>query len=512
MYFPKADRKAWEGFIPFYNLIVMSKIIKRPWWWCLLMIFPGVNIIMHMVYSSNLATVFNRRELSEQAFAILLPFIAFPMWANKPESRFVGQIDRTLPQNKKSTMREWGDAIVFAVVAASLIRTYFLEAFTIPTGSMEKSLLIGDFLFVSKAAYGPKVPQTPLSIPFFHHSIPGTNIPSYLEWLELPYKRLPGLGNVERNDIVVFNYPEGDTVLTEFQSSRSYEQVVRDQVAMLRQRDAQRGIATRPTSVYDNFARKTLKQNMEYTVRPIDKREHYIKRCVAVPGDTIFIEGAKLFINGSEAYIPNDFQYKYKITSTQPFSPEKMKSDMDVNLQDFYEASAEKPNTHLYILPLTLSKMEAMEKFASVESVEIFAAQKGVHPAREYFPNSYDYDWTPDFFGPLVVPKKGATVDINFLTMPLYHRIISVYEGHSIQETKDGYLIDGVLQHTYTFEMDYYFMMGDSRHNSMDSRFWGFVPENHIVGKAAFIWLSLDPEKSLFNGKIRFDRMFSIPE
>jgi signal peptidase I len=510
MLFPKAGRKAWEGLIPLYNFFVLSRIIQRPWWWCLLLILPGVNIIMLMVYNSNLATVFGKRELGEQAFAVLLPFIAFPAWANKPEMKFIGQIDRSLLKNKKGPAREWGDAIVFAIVAASIIRTYFLEAFTIPTGSMEKSLLIGDFLFVSKMAYGPKVPQTPLSIPFFHHSIPSSTVPSYLEWIELPYQRLPGFGKVERNDIVVFNYPEGDTVLLEYQSQRSYEQVVRDQVYLLRQRDAERGIAERPLSVYENYARRTIKEQMPYVVRPVDKREHYIKRCVALPGDELKVEGAKLYINGETAFIPNDFQYKFNITSTRPLNKQLMKDSFDVNLQDFQgQQLGEK---FMYNFPLPLSEMEAVEKLASVESVEIDVTPSGESPNRMFFPNSYDYDWSPDFFGPITIPAKGTTVALNAHSLPLYKRIITVYEGHSLQEKDGNIFIDGELATDYTFAMDYYFMMGDSRHNSADSRFWGFVPENHIVGEAAFIWMSLDPEKGWFDGKIRFDRMFTIPE
>jgi signal peptidase I len=510
MLFPKAGRKSWEGLIPFYNFFVLSKIVERPWWWCLLLILPGVNIIMLMVYNSNLATTFGKRELGEQIFAVLLPFIAFPIWANKPEMKFIGNIDRSLPKYRKGPLREWGDAIVFAIVAASIIRTYFLEAFTIPTGSMEKSLLIGDFLFVSKIAYGPKVPQTPLSIPFFHHSIPGSTIPSYLEWIKLPYNRLPGFGDVERNDIVVFNYPEGDTVILEYQSQLSYEQAVREQVNMLIQRDAQRGIAQRSTKIYENFARRTIKEQMPYTVRPVDKREHYIKRCVAVPGDEIFIEGAKLHINGETANIPNDFQYKYNITSTKPLDREVMKDEFNVNYQDFSPGTFD--GKYHFNFPLTLAKMQQLEQLPEVESVEIDAIPAGLKQNRVFFPNSFDYDWSPDFFGTLTVPAAGTTVAINTKSLPLYKRIISVYEGHSLQE-KDGKIyIDGELATEYTFAMDYYFMMGDSRHNSADSRFWGFVPANHIVGEAAFIWLSLDPEKGLFDGKIRFDRMFTIPE
>ena len=505
--FPKAGRKSWEGLIPGYNFYVVTKITQKPWWWVFLLIFPGINILMLMVFNSVLASSFGKRDKKSQIYAIFLPFIAFPQWGNQ-DVEFVGPIDRTV--YKKTTMREWGDAIVFAVIAASIIRTYFLEAFTIPTGSMEKSLLIGDYLFVSKMAYGPKMPETPLSIPFFHHSVPGNKVQSYLEWIKLPYYRLPGFGDVERNDIVVFNYPEGDTVLLQYQSERSYNQVVRDEIYRMKQNEVMGGRELRSDQYYNKLARKLIKDNLEYTVRPVDKREHYIKRCVAVPGDEIYVEHGKLHINGETAYIPTEFQYRYRVRSSSFLNKKILKDKLNINYQDIQASQTE--DGYLYYVPMTLRAAKKMEEFGSVSEVTLDVSQKKMSPILHIFPNSSQYNWTEDYWGPLVVPKKGTSVELNATNIPFYERIISVYEGHKLNVKEDGTYIDDELANNYTFEMDYYFLMGDSRHNSADSRFWGFVPENHVVGKAAFIWLSLDPELGWFDGRIRFSRLFSIPE
>jgi signal peptidase I len=528
--FPKAGRKSWEGLIPFYNFYVVTKITQKPWWWTTLLIFPGVNVLMLMVFNSNLATVFGKRELKEQALAVLFPFIMFPVWG-KGEIKFIGQVDRS--KLKKSAAREWGDAIVFAVIAASIIRTYFLEAFTIPTASMEKTLLIGDYLFVSKMAYGPKIPQTPLSFPFAHHTLPATEIPSYLKWMELPYGRLPGFGDVDRNDIVVFNYPEGDTVTVELQSNMSYNQLMRNYEILYGEKNARKyiweGIPTgqqntpgtknlermfRNMGITEGRSQKIIREGYDMTIRPVDKREHYIKRCVAVPGDKIIIENAKLSINGETAYIPPSFQYNYIIESRALLNQNLIKDNLDINLQDSdpRRSLISQPDPYIYELPMTLESQSTMNGYNSVDAVDINMHFKQVSYEGSIFPNQSESDWSVDNWGPLSVPSKGETVDLNLANLPFYERIIKVYEGHNLHLADGQIFIDNEAATTYTFEMDYYFMMGDNRHNSADSRFWGFVPENHIVGRAAFIWLSLDPEKTLFDGGIRFNRMFSIPE
>lgn len=526
--FPKIGRKAWEGLIPGYNFYVVAKVCQKPWWWVLLLIFPGVNVLMLMVFNSNLATIINKRSLKEQALAVLFPFVMFPKWGLE-DIKHVGPIDRS--KYKKSTGREWGDALIFAIVAASIIRTYFLEAFTIPTASMEKTLLIGDYLFVSKMAYGPKVPQTPLSFPFAHHTLPLVNIPSYLDWMELPYHRLPGFGEVERNDIVVFNYPEGDTVAVELQSNMSYNQLLRNYEALFGAEKARKfiweGISpklyqSQPTNnllgmlqrmgMNQAQATKIVKEGYDMTVRPVDKREHYIKRCVAVPGDEIHIKNAKLFINGETAYIPPAFQYNYVISAKSSLNKSILKDKLDVNLQDSEYSEYATNAGYFYNLPLTLEALNTMESWSTIERVDIDMKLPETSVERSIFPNQPTTNWTRDNWGKLTVPAAGTTVELNLMNLPYYERIIDVYEGHDLRIDGDQILIDGEVANSYTFEMDYYFMMGDNRHNSADSRFWGFVPENHIVGKAAFIWLSLDKERTLFDGKIRFSRMFSIPE
>jgi signal peptidase I len=529
--FPKANRKAWEGLIPGYNFYILTKIIQKPWWWTLLLIFPGVNVLMLMVFNSNLATVFNKRELKDQVLAILFPFVMFPLWGRE-DLKFVGPIDRT--KVKKSSYREWGDAIVFAVIAASIIRTYFLEAFTIPTASMEKTLLIGDYLFVSKMAYGPKIPQTPLSFPFAHHTLPLTEIPSYLEWMKLDYRRLPGFGDVERNDIVVFNYPEGDTVTVELQSNMSYNQLHRIYALYFGQENARKFIWDGIPGKFHNTpqvnglkgflqnfdmtegrAQKIIREGFDMTIRPVDKREHYIKRCVAVPGDEIFIKNSKLFINGETAYIPPAFQFNYIVSSEAQLNSKLLKERMDIYLSDSNPLRSQQnpnPPPYIYQLPMTLDAVTQMEGYGSVNSVNINMHPHEISQEGSIFPNQPTTDWTIDNWGKLTVPMAGETVELNLETLPYYDRIISVYEGHDLAIQNGKIIIDGMEANSYTFEMDYYFMMGDNRHNSADSRYWGFVPEDHIVGRAAFIWLSLDPEYTLFDGKIRWDRMFSIPE
>lgn len=350
-------------------------------------------------------------------------------------------------KKKKSAAREWFDALLFAVIAASLIRWLLLEPFTIPTASMEKSLLVGDFLFVSKMHYGTRVPQTIIQMPLTHQKIWGTDIPSYSEAVRLPYYRLPGFTDVKRNDVVVFNYP------VEF----------------------------------------------EY---PVDLKTNYIKRAVGIPGDVIEIRDTQVYINGEPGENPEHMQFSYDVLTNRPLNA------------DFFDRFGINPDSYYpfrdnsgYMVFATQEMVENLEKSPAISSVTLRASQKG-QPDPNIFPEGSNYEWNKDFYGPLEIPAEGWTIDMTEENIIKYGFTIQHYEGHDNVEVKPNeILIDGQKIDTYTFQQDYYFMMGDNRHDSLDSRFWGFVPEDHIVGKAWFLWLSLEKHKTMFN-KIRWDRFF----
>ena len=382
---------------------------------------------------------------------------------------------------KKSVAREWTDAIIFAVVAASIIRIFMVEAYTIPTSSMEKSLLVGDFLFVSKLSYGPKNPQTPIAFPFVHHTMPLSKYAkSYSEIIHLPYYRFPGFSKVKRNDVVVFNYPDGDTVALKMQN-QSYYALVR------------------------NFGHEAVWNNPyefgKITSRPVDKRENYIKRCLAIAGDTLEIRDKLVYINGKQADIPENSQFKYIVTTDGSPVSKRVIDKLDITEQ------IETTDQGDYVLTLTSQGVEKIKALPNVKEVRPVIQPKGYWNP-DIFPYDSTYVWNVDNFGPLYIPKAGVTVALSTKNLPLYSRIIEAYELNKL-EVKDGRIyINGKESNSYTFRMNYYWMMGDNRHNSADSRYWGFVPEDHVVGKAVFVWLSLDSNKSLFGGKIRWNKLF----
>ena len=387
---------------------------------------------------------------------------------------------RGIEREQRSKFIEWVDALIFAVIAATLIRMFFIEAFTIPTSSMEKTLLVGDYLFVSKVSYGPKLPNTPLSFPFAHHTMPLTkSTKSYLEWLKLPYKRLAGLSDINRNDIVVFNFPEGDTVVVQIQDQSYY--------ALIRQ-----------------LGRNYLWNNYDIVVRPVDKRENYIKRCIAIPGDTLKVIHSQLYINGKKS--PNfrkKLQYNYLIVTNGTRINPKVLEKLDIAKDDIHLYSNSK-----YELPLTIENVKKIKKFTNVKSVTKIEKPKE-YVADYVFPHSTEYKWNEDNYGELIIPKKGVTIKLTLKNLPFYERLISLYENNDLKVKDNKIYINQTEASEYTFKMNYYFMMGDNRHNSADCRFWGFVPEDHIVGKAVFIWLSLDKDKR-FLKKIRWRRMFRM--
>ncbi len=401
---------------------------------------------------------------------------------------------------KQSTLVEWIDAVIFAVIVATIIRMFFIEAYTIPTSSMEKSLLVGDYLFVSKVAYGPKIPNTPVSFPFAHHTLPGTkNTKSYLEWVKWPYKRLKGLGEIERNDVVVFNFPAGDTVIVGHENPDYYTQL-RQAVSTLKNNDIRSGNAPQSDELYLQTARNYFKQQVEIISRPVDKRENYIKRCVAVAGDTIVSIDGQLYINGKPQEEIGKVQFNYKIkTDGRLFNSRKLEK-MNVSKDEIVRRGS------VYTIPLTDEKAAELKQAGNVVSMEKCNYGRDVY--EDVFPFDSTYNWNRDNFGPLIVPQKGQSVKLNLKTLPLYQRIISTYEENEVSVKDSSIYINGELADSYTFTMNYYWMMGDNRHRSADSRYWGYVPEDHVVGKASMIWLSLDKDKTFFN-KIRWKRILN---
>ncbi|MBL4585465.1 MAG: signal peptidase I [Flavobacteriales bacterium] len=410
---------------------------------------------------------FGKHKFYHRALAVSVGIFYLPYIALSKSSVYTHPDKQKRPKN--STATEWADAIVFAVIAATLIRLFVIEAYTIPTSSMEKSLLVGDFLFVSKVSYGPRIPNTPLAFPFAHHTMPLLGGKSYLEWIKLPYWRLPGYTTIKNNDVVVFNYPmEG------FASNDSID-----------------AISNRVN-------------------RPVDKRENYIKRCVGISGDKLEVIERVLYINGEPAEKPEDMQYSYNVkTDGTGFNPKVLKK------YDITEGGRVS-NSGDFTLTMTNEAMEAISKFKNVKNVAPSIAKKGVY-AEYIFPNSdpdlqsnknKKFFWNVDNFGPVIIPKKGDTVKLTMENMAIYERVIDFYEDNDFELRGDTIFINGVETDSYTFKMAYYFMMGDNRHNSADGRFWGFVPEDHTVGKAVFIWLSIDKN----GGGIRWNRLFSFIE
>ncbi len=377
------------------------------------------------------------------------------------------------------TCYEWVNAIVFATVVASLVHLFVFQMYVIPTSSMEKSLLVGDYLYVSKMTYGPQMPNTPLSFPFVHHTMPfSQKRRSFSEAIKWPYHRLKGLRKIRRNDVVVFNFPAGDTVLLENQSATYYD--------VLRGYEASYGTAEGRRRLYD-----------EYTVihRPVDKRENYIKRCVAIAGDTLRVVDGRVYVNGAPQEPIPGIQFSYVAQTTAPFSKQAL------NRLGVTEFSG---NGSVYYLFLTEEAAAQIAEMSNVVSLRRYVYP----PNNEVFPQWSLSNWSQDNYGPIWVPKRGMTVPLTVENLPLYRRIIEVYEGHALEVDGKTIRIDGEPATDYTFKMDYYWMMGDNRHNSADSRFWGFVPEDHIVGKASFIWFSRDREEGSFPMNIRWSRLF----
>jgi len=403
-------------------------------------------------------------------------------------------------EGKNSKAVEWLDAIIFAVIAVTLINIYLFQNYKIPTGSMEKSLLIGDHLFVSKVSYGPRIPNTPLAFPFSQHTLPFTkSTPSFLEWIKWPYKRIAGLGEVKNGDPVVFNFPEGDTVIIE-QSNSSYYAIVRQNAYYLMDKDRADGVELKSEAQYTNIARNLIKKNYHVVSRPVDRTDNYIKRCVAIHGDKFQVKDGMVYINDKMQDKPENLQFIYFITTNGTPLNSSSLSKMGIYKSDVMNIGGGR-----YQIPLTDANAKKLKELSYVVSVERYISQPEFNP--DIFPHSADYGWSLDNFGPFVIPEKDATVELNTTNLCLYKRLIETYENNKLEVKDSTIFINGEVAKSYTFKMDYFFMMGDNRHMSLDSRYWGLVPMDHVVGKPLFIWLSLDKEKS-FPSNIRWNRMF----
>ena len=407
----------------------------------------------------------------------------------------------------------WVDALVFALVAVYFINLFFFQNYVIPSSSLEKSLLTGDYLFVSKVSYGPRIPETPLTMPLTQHTLPLVNVKSYVEWPHWDYRRVKGLGNVKLNDIVVFNYPAGDTLCNEerYQANDYYQMVYSIGDQILEQNGQQQDVRVLNPLQQRRYFEKVYAAGRNYILnmpgeygdiisRPTDRRENYVKRCVGLPGQTLQIKNRIVYLDGKANKEPDNVQYTYKM---------KLKGEFPIDLAD--ELGITNEDLLMYnqsgVIPLTKKAYLALKANKNlVESISINAdaIYGDLYPLNAYT------GWTRDNYGPVWIPKKGKSIQLNLKNLPIYERCIKVYEGNDLKVDSQGNIfINGKLAKSYTFKLDYYWMMGDNRHNSADSRYWGFVPEDHIVGKPIFIWWSHSPDHPGFSG-IRWNRLFNF--
>ncbi|MFZ2429875.1 MAG: signal peptidase I [Lutibacter sp.] len=451
----KAGRKSWEAIVPVYNAIVLLKILKRPIWWIILLFIPIINLLMFPVIWVETVRSFGKYKTTDSVLAVLtLGFYIYYL-------NYIADVNYVEDRSLKSRTEvgEWVSSIVFAIVAATLVHTYFMQPYTIPTSSLEKSLLVGDFLFVSKFHYGARTPMTVIAAPMVHDSLPFMKAKSYLKVPHLPYFRLPGFENIKRNEIVVFNWPV-DTV---------------------------------------RFFRDKSKIHVD---KPIDKKSNYVKRCVGIPGDSLEIKEGYIYINGEKTVLPDRAlpQYIHKVvTDGQQLSPAALKRYNVTEGQFFGD---------YYMLNLTDENAGKLKSNPLVKSVTKLLSPKGEYDA-SVFPHNSQYAWSIDNYGPIYIPEAGKTVELNAKSLPFYKRIIEEYENNNLTTNGDEIFINGKLATTYTFKQDYYWMMGDNRHNSEDARYWGYVPFDHVVGKPVFIWFSWDTNGEGIAQKIRWERVFT---
>jgi len=504
--FEKAGQPPIHAFIPGLNFMTWCKIIGRPQWWAALLLIPIVNIFILAGMNVDMVRSFGKYSFWDAALAVVYAPISYFMIGANKEAKYLGptivlekaymeqmrlakegkddrEYRKLVANNpyKKGGGREWAEAVIFAVFAAAFIRMFLIEAFVIPTSSMEGSLLVGDFLFVSKAHYGIRTPMTVLQVPLVHNTIPFIGSESYTKTPSLGYHRLPAIETVDRNDPVVFNYPAGDSTIIGPSRNYSLEDLRRY------------GALDDP-----RFA------NSQVRVRPVDKRDHYIKRCIALPGDKMEIKDKQVYINDKAVENPSKLQFRHQvILNGGSINIDKLE-DWGVSLAET-RATQNQGDQRIYALTdQQVEKIKAMDPKFQV--VPIPSEPPRADILFPHDPKNFS-GWTNDNFGPITIPKKGVTVTITPNNIELYRRVITAYEGHTLAIQNGRILIDGQPTTTYTFAQDYFWMMGDNRHNSEDSRVWGYVPEDHIVGKPLFIWFSTK-NGSIWNG-INWGRIFT---
>ena len=402
----------------------------------------------------------------------------------------------------------WVDALVFALVAVYFINLFFFQNYVIPSSSLEKSLLTGDYLFVSKVSYGPRIPQTPLTMPLTQHTLPMIECKSYIEWPQWDYRRVAGFGKVQLNDIVVFNYPAGDTLCSapKYQAMDFYRLCYEFGYQMYPNRPDPDSLNYEMRQKYFSAiyqgGRDYIVQNQaefgEVMTRPADRRENYVKRCVGLPGQTLQIKNHIVYLDGKANKEPDNVQYTYRMKLKQSIPDELMK-ELGITMEDLMSLNT------LGYMPMTKHAVETLKQQGYVDSIELNTEAE----EWDIYPLNGNKHWTRDNYGPVWIPEKGKSLQLTLDNLPVYERCIRTYEGNTLEVRDDKIFINGQEAKEYTFKMDYYWMMGDNRHNSLDSRYWGFVPEDHIVGKPIFIWWSSDPDRSGISG-IRWSRLFRI--